>query len=143
MSKIKVLSVRQPWAWLIVSGFKDVENRSWKTNYRGRLYIHAGKSFDWDTMDFPTHLPYVYRQLVIHYFGITDRRIVRHQEEFGAIVGCVELVDCIQNSRSIWAHLGMLHWEVKNPIELAPIPLKGRLGIFEVDREILEGNAND
>ena len=52
MSKIKVLSVRQPWAWLICAGFKDVENRSWKTSYQGRLYIHAGKSFDWDAIGF-------------------------------------------------------------------------------------------
>jgi hypothetical protein len=40
------LSVRQPWAWAIVSGYKDVENRSWPTNYRGTLFIHAGQRLD-------------------------------------------------------------------------------------------------
>ena len=30
------LSIRQPWAWLIVNGYKDIENRDWKTHYRGR-----------------------------------------------------------------------------------------------------------
>ena len=39
MKTIKILSVRQPWAWLICSRIKDVENRTWKTNYRGRLSI--------------------------------------------------------------------------------------------------------
>ena len=43
MKTITVLSVRQPWAWLLCENLKDVENRNWKTNYRGTLYIHAGK----------------------------------------------------------------------------------------------------
>jgi hypothetical protein len=38
---IKVIVVRQPWAWLIVQGFKDIENRSWNTRYRGPLLIQA------------------------------------------------------------------------------------------------------
>ena len=39
----KCLSVRQPWAWLIVHGHKPLENRSWATSYRGPLLIHAAK----------------------------------------------------------------------------------------------------
>ncbi len=38
------LSLRQPWAWLVVSGHKDVENRVWRAAYRGPLLIHAGKA---------------------------------------------------------------------------------------------------
>ena len=48
MRTITVLSVRQPWAWLLCEGLKDVENRNWRTNYRGELFIHAGKSFSGD-----------------------------------------------------------------------------------------------
>lgn len=40
---MKALSIRQPWAWLIVNGFKDIENRSWHTKYRGPVLIHASK----------------------------------------------------------------------------------------------------
>ncbi len=40
---MKCLSVRQPWASLIIRGTKDVENRTWDTDYRGRLAIHASK----------------------------------------------------------------------------------------------------
>ncbi len=40
------LSIRQPWAWLIINGYKDIENRSWPTNYRGTFFIHASKTFD-------------------------------------------------------------------------------------------------
>ena len=38
---MKVIVIRQPWAWLIVHGFKDIENRSWRTRYRGALLIQA------------------------------------------------------------------------------------------------------
>ena len=43
---MKAISLKQPWADLIVNGIKDIENRTWKTSYRGKLFIHASKSFD-------------------------------------------------------------------------------------------------
>ncbi len=39
--KLPVLSIRQPYAWAVVHGIKDIENRSWRTHYRGPLLIHA------------------------------------------------------------------------------------------------------
>lgn len=44
LSKIPTISVRQPWASAIACGAKRIETRSWKTDYRGPLLIHAGKS---------------------------------------------------------------------------------------------------
>jgi ASCH domain len=43
---MKALSVRQPWAWLIVQGFKGIENRTWQTSFRGTVLIHAGMRID-------------------------------------------------------------------------------------------------
>ena len=40
---MKALSIRQPWAWLIVHGRKDIENRSWRTKFRGRFLVHAAQ----------------------------------------------------------------------------------------------------
>lgn len=40
------LSIKQPWAWLIVHGIKDIENRHWRTKFHGRFFVHASKSFD-------------------------------------------------------------------------------------------------
>lgn len=37
------LSIRQPWAWLIINGGKDIENRDWPTKFRSRILVHAGK----------------------------------------------------------------------------------------------------
>ena len=38
---MRALSIRQPWAWMIVHGGKNIENRSWNTKFRGRFLIHA------------------------------------------------------------------------------------------------------
>ena len=43
---MKAISIQQPWAWLIVNGYKDLENRTWATKYRGRVLIHAPKTVD-------------------------------------------------------------------------------------------------
>jgi len=48
MNDLRALSVWQPWAWLIVRGYKDIENRTWQTGYRGTILIHAPKKFDYD-----------------------------------------------------------------------------------------------
>ncbi len=72
---MKVLTIREPWASLIMEGYKMYEFRSWKTNYRGKILIHAGKSLEKDnaTKFADYHLSYV----------------------LGAIIGEAELVDCI------------------------------------------------
>ena len=91
---MKILTIRQPWASLIVAGIKDVENRSWLTSYRGRLGIHAGSRVEQDALDAYGHL--------------LDGDLPR-----GALIGSVTLVDCISNSRSKWAEPGMCtgYWQ--------------------------------
>lgn len=139
MKTITVLSVRQPWAWLICEGLKDVENRNWKTNYRGTLYIHAGKLFDWNAMYWMLD-----RSLVTHaaalevskHFGIVPSekcgfKIMKNKEEFGAIVGRVDLIDC-GRSQSVWAQQDVkYHWTVRHGQHIVPIPMRGQLGLFQ------------
>lgn len=48
---MKVLTLKQPWATLVAEGLKKYEFRSWKTNYRGELLIHAGKGIDKEGME--------------------------------------------------------------------------------------------
>ncbi len=50
MIEMKVLTIKQPWATLVAEGIKKYEFRSWKTNYRGKLLIHAGSGVDKDEM---------------------------------------------------------------------------------------------
>lgn len=50
MNKMKVITLKQPWATLVAEGLKKYEFRSWKLNYRGEILIHAGKSIDKEAM---------------------------------------------------------------------------------------------
>ena len=110
----RVLTIRQPWAAAIIYAGKDVENRSWATRYRGRLYIHAGMRLDPDDV-LPAEVP------VVH----------------GAIIGHVELVDIATGSPSHWAEPGQYHWLLANPVPLpSPVPAKGRLGLWSPDNEL-------
>jgi len=120
---MKVISIKQPWSYLICSGIKDVENRSWKTNVRGRVLIHSSKKISKSiiSIEQKNHI----------LFDINKNM------KFGSIIGSVEIVDCIKNSNSIWAEEGMYHWILKNPI-LFDIPIeniKGKLNfwIYDID----------
>ena len=53
---MKVISIKQPWATLIAKGYKTYEFRSWKTKYRGEIYIHASKVVEKDKLDRFKHL---------------------------------------------------------------------------------------
>jgi hypothetical protein len=118
----KVLSVVMPWPWLIMKFGKDVENRSWRTDYRGRILIHASKKPDPNTI-----------QIMSHYMAMTTETELRKLLNCcGCIIGSVELVDCVQNSKSKWAEAGQWHWILRDPILLEnPVPAKGSLGLWE------------
>ena len=114
---MKCISVRQPWAWLIVIGFKPIENRTWSTKHRGPLAIHAGVAWSSEGEDFAER------------FGII---CLREQLTLGAVVGVVDLVD-IAPSSSKWAMPNCMHWHIANARTITPIPMKGRLGLFDVE----------
>ena len=113
----RVLTVRQPWARAIVQGGKDVENRSWPTTHRGPLLIHAGNAFERDGYATVTRLA---------------ARPPPKAEEFvhGAIIGVVDLVDCLQDSDSEWAVPGQWHWCLRNSQTVEPVPCSGKLGLW-------------
>ena len=143
MKTITVLSVRQPWAWLLCEGLKDVENRNWRTNYRGTLYIHAGKSFDWDALGWMNQAATIHAGLKVEgHFGINFDKsrfiITKHEDEFGAIVGRVDLIDC-GRSQSVWAQPEVqYHWTVRHGQHIVPIPMRGQLGLFNVQVSEIE-----
>ena len=121
----RVLSVRQPWAWAIVSGLKPVENRSWSTRYRGRLLIHAGTAID----------PYG-----IQWF-VKQRISLPSPLPRGAIVGSCDLVAIVDRrlgkGYGKW-FFGPIGWVVNNAHELAkPVAMKGALGLFRPPAAVL------
>lgn len=123
---MKALSVREPWASLIVDGFKPVENRTWRTKHRGVILIHAThgtfKAFEENrrkveainadaALSLPKSTPYM----------------------GGAIIGSAVLVDIVERSDSRWHEPGCLGWLLGDAKRFdKPIPMPGALGLWEV-----------
>lgn len=121
-----VLTVNQPYAWAIISGGKDIENRVWSTELRGRLYIHAGKARD-DEAQVAEMC-----ETAKGKGGEPARVRARYEREraFGKVIGSVELVDVKTKSNSRWFH-GPYGFVLRKPDLLAePIDLAGRQRIF-------------
>lgn len=119
---MKVIVVRQPWAWLIVNGFKDIENRSWRTRYRGTLLIQASASC-------PPKKKVDEVRLFAHKRGVD----LPERFQMGGIVGLAQLEDCVTSSPSKWFE-EPIGWVLSNPKKLPFIPLKGQLGLFDPPR---------
>lgn len=126
------LSIRQPWAWLIVHGHKDIENRDWYTGQRGIFLVHAGKGM--------TRAKYEGALDTIDYVGKPIALPPFEQLERGGIVGQAELVDCVRESPSKW-FFGRWGFVLANVRPLPFIPLKGSLGFFNVPSDILQEGA--
>ena len=121
---MKCLSVRQPWATLIVRGYKDIENRTWDTAYRGNLFIHASKQYDEEEIS----------------QAISSYRLNPDDFPKGAVVGVVELKDIVTEHHSAWFN-GPYGWVLEKPEEMPPTPCRGRPSLFELDASVI-GKAN-
>ena len=137
----KCITIKQPWASLIVEGIKDIENRTWKTNFRGRALVHAGAK-QLNSKD----LFSIEKVNEIHPDLLDD--IEDCNLPTGAIIGSVEVVDCVINHASIWTEKSsefmlqggklIYNWVLSNPIKFPkPIPIKGKLSFWESECEIL------
>lgn len=116
---IKALSIRQPWAWLIVEGHKDVENRTWATSFRGRFFVHASKTFD----------DAAYLALCRERSEL--RLPAKSQFHLGGIVGAASLVDCVVHHDSVW-FTGPYGFVLVDPERLEFVPGRGALKFFTV-----------
>lgn len=121
------LSIRQPWAWLIVNGHKDIENRDWPTRFRGRFLVHAGKGMTRDEYEGCLD--------TIDYAGRNDIVLPAFEAlERGGVVGEAEIVGCVTESPSKW-FFGRYGFQIVNGKPLPFRPFKGSLGFFNVPEE--------
>ena len=116
-SELRVLSIRQPWAELILAHGKDIENRTWTTSWRGLLVIHASKQWDLTgAATATTHGVRLDRDLATGYLGVVELTDV-HPD-----TGCCRP----------WGQPDTHHWRLTNPRRFpAPIPAPGRLGLHK------------
>ncbi len=118
---MKALSIRQPWAWCILHG-KPVENRTWWTPYTGPLLIHAAKGM--------TLAEYKECRNFAASLGLTVPPA--DELERGGIVGKARLTACVTNHPSEW-FFGPYGLVLEDVHPLPFRPLKGQLGLFEVE----------
>jgi hypothetical protein len=124
---MKALSIREPWASLIIGGRKPIENRDWTTNYRGPLLIHASKTLDRVNEE---HMTALLGEPYEEWHMSTAMR-------FGGIIGTATLVAIVRESSSPW-FVGRFGWVLENARPLPFVALRGMPGLFEVSDELVQ-----
>jgi hypothetical protein len=150
---MKVITLQDPWASLVRLNEKKIETRSWKTNYRGPLLIHASKKSKKENLDLAYREPF---------FSSLKPQFIKNSDLYypGCIIAKCNLVDCLEikisgDRAALLGNNGMITTAVEAP-ELCfgnytpgrfawiledieplenPIPAKGQLGLWEFDLE--------
>lgn len=139
---MKAITIKQPWASLIVHGIKDIENRTWACpkKYIGqRVLIHSSAI---PVQMINPNSVFTRQQWDSLSLGFQRDIICGEGYVNSAIIGSVEIVDCVINHSSIWADKGVYNWVLANPVLFKkPIPAKGRLLFWEYDN-LLEDARN-
>ena len=125
----RALSIRQPWAELIMLGRKSIEVREWWTEYRGLLWIHAPKNEEPEL----------------------DRRFGFHTLYRGGFIGQVNLTSMVRFDKERWTRWRERHlsegpmpptaygWVLRDPIRLRePYPARGLPGLFQLAPAVTE-----
>ena len=122
---MKALTIKEPWATLIIENYKEYEFRSWKTNYRGKILIHSGLSVEKEML----------KRFTDYNLNITP----------GYIIGEADIVDCIKVDKEFNAylknknpiiygrsnHVENYAWKLENIKKYdEPIKVKGKLGLW-------------
>jgi hypothetical protein len=121
---MKALSVRQPWAWLIVNGFKPLENRDWRIYQRGKILVHASKVCT--RREYEAAVAFAQPLLPA---GVAIPRL--EDLSRGGICGSVDIIGCVTRSDSPW-FVGEYAAVLQNPRPTQFRPMAGRLGFFDV-----------
>lgn len=129
---MKALTIRQPWATLIMQGVKEYEFRSWKTNFRGEVLIHAGKGIDKEAVErLKKYLP-------------------EGELPLGKILGKVKITDCVPMSEDFATMLAKKNNDIYTTHSFSrnfgfkledvevfetPIEAKGQLGFWNFEEK--------
>ena len=120
---MKALTVTQPWAWLLIHGTKDIENRNWPTSFRGEIAIHAAKGMPRgeyaDAKDFVEHIDPGLAACMPE-----PAELVR-----GAVIGTMVLRKCVTAHPSPW-FTGPYGFVMDTPQPCDPIQARGGLGFW-------------
>lgn len=123
---MKAITIKAPWAQLIFTGGKDIENRDWWTAIRGSVAIHVSKKIDLEEINAAADL---IRERGMRIEIPTMEELKR---QAGCVLGVAEIVDCVRGSSSPW-FVGYYGFVLTNPRLLAePVHCRGMLGFWDV-----------
>jgi hypothetical protein len=136
---MKTLTVHQPWASLIVFGFKPIENRSWRTDYKGPLLIHssANRRAYCEAHLTTAQLNHLFSLLNYRNHKSNNFRFneFKNSIKFSSIIGIVNLLGCFKNVINPWSEPYLWNWAFDNPI-FFPVPItdiKGHQSLWNYD----------
>lgn len=139
----KALSIKQPWSWLIVNGWKDIENRNWLKRFPKSILVHAGRNIDDDAErlvlsgrmpcwregnDLPQISRMLNSEIVDNYRASKAAQDVRT----GGFVGMVDITGVQEDLDSPW-FVGDYGYILANGKQLPFLPWRGQLGFFDVE----------
>jgi len=161
---MKVISLLQPWASLIVAGHKKIETRSWNTKYRGELLIHSSSGWSGLQNEISCKEPFYKLLTALGFTGVKAAH--KCGLPLGAIIGKVEIASTLETEKIILCKdagiplkedagfnkeawdletafgdftKGRFGWLTKNPVQFKePIPAKGNRGFWNYDLKITE-----
>ena len=126
---MKVLTIKEPFATLIMNEIKHIETRSWKTNYRGEIYIQASLSKIKKEIYERKELVKLFEKLDMHYGNIICNACLKDcvymDEDF---INKIKL----NNQEYVCGYydIGRYAWILDNIEIISPIKVKGKLGIW-------------
>lgn len=130
---MKTISIKEPYATLISSGVKKIETRSWKTNYRGQLYIHASKNNDskWNSTDI---------KKLLKQNRINNGKILCECKLIDCIYMKQEFINDLKESNLIEYKygeykIGRYAWILDEIKQIEPIEVKGNLNLWDYYNE--------
>lgn len=131
---MKALSIRQPWAELILQGRKTIELRTWSTTHRGALALHAAQKMETENCET---------------YDLDPETLTR-----GALIGRVDLVDVVELDEAQYEALrdehlslkawpgGLYAWRFSHPTRLhEPITMSGKQGLFTIEDDLITTDA--
>lgn len=104
---MKAICIKEPWATLILKGCKTIETRVWKTKYRGKILLCASKK--------------------------PESSISGKAFAIATLIDCRTMIKSDERLARCEIYPRANSWILKNVKAIRPFPIKGQLGIFEVE----------